>query len=1012
MRSSALATLTLLLTACPGPKNPDPTPEPSGRCEVDLDALEAFSKVGTTASAKVVASASELIGGNFAQGRVGDVLLQNDRVRVVIQQPTRAVAPIAYGGTIIDADVQRPSGAGRDEFGKVGLIYAFGRTVNVSKVEVLRDGSEGGYAVVAATGSDTVVDYINVKNVLTDYLGNVQLVRDPEAPLPFTVTTYYVLSPGESRVRMLSAFCNTGKDAISMQVGDLIDQGGVGDTFNPQSCSKELGAHDCLVDPAPWLGIQTPSVAYGYRTYEYGAPNTPVTNAVITIAGISAVVAGAENQSGFLSWVAPDARNRPGTFGVLGGKSRNFLRDFFVGGDLGEISAAMAALDGTPTSKLSVTVHDASGAAAAGTRVTVRGAESGRMVTLLVADDQGVAHAQLPPGNYKVGAAALGFGIEPLADVSVPSNGTADVTVSLGGSQRLTVDVADPFGQPLTSKVLVRCVSAPCVNQAIAYRSWFDTEPQPSELQRIVHVGADGHAVIEVPPGQYEVLVTRGPEYSAWPDGFPAHGEPVDLTAGPASVHATLAHVVDSTGWLSADLHVHAMGSPDSAVGNPVRAMSFAAEGVDVLVSTDHDFVTDYAPIIEQLQLGGQMTSMIGCEVTPFDFGHHNAFPLIRKDTVNGGAFDWAGGDGPTLRLDQMYAGLRAENPDALIQMNHPRGSPGGALTMTKIDTATGATHADPATFRQVPSPDATALDTKLFSNDFDALEVMNGTAPRIGVLNDWMTFLSRGWVKVGTGVSDSHYVYDVLGGYGRTWIQLGTDELSAFTPEGFTQAMRQRHATFSSGPFITMTAQVLDAAMQPVGPAVGVGDLVSVSAGQRVQLTVDVQAPEWMQFDSIEIHTHAPGREATNGEENGTLLPPRAELKKSYTPSMLPLEAVPGLNGFSARRVHVHETFVVTADSDTWFLAMARASSASSILAPLAWDGVSCSDGLCTPSNSRAWAVTNPVFVDADGSGAYDDFPLKPGQPLSVAQPVSPGPRRVPSTDEFEAFLRAILKH
>lgn len=33
-----------------------------------------------------------------------------------------------------------------------------------------------------------------------------------------------------------------------------------------------------------------------------------------------------------------------------------------------------------------------------------------------------------------------------------------------------------------------------------------------------------------------------------------------------------------------------------------------------------------------------------------------------------GGAFDWAGGTGPTLRLDQVYAGLREEHPEAVIQ--------------------------------------------------------------------------------------------------------------------------------------------------------------------------------------------------------------------------------------------------------------------------------------------------------------------------------------------------------
>jgi len=91
----------------------------------------------------------------------------------------------------------------------------------------------------------------------------------------------------------------------------------------------------------------------------------------------------------------------------------------------------------------------------------------------------------------------------------------------------------------------------------------------------------------------------------------------------------------------------------------------------------------------------------------------------------------------------------------------------------------------------------------------------------------------------------------------------------------------------------------------------------------------------------------------------------------------------------------------------------MARASAATRTLAPMAWDGVSCSGGICTASGSRAYAVTNAILVDGDGSGAYDDFPLKPTQPLTVAPVVKPaGPRRVPSNAEFEAWLRGLIHH
>lgn len=1015
MRQLPFAVLAVALFACP-PSKPPPPPEDSGRCDFDLEAAGLFSKVGTGVNAKAIEAASELIGGGYAQGRVGDFLLENDRIRVIIQQPTRSISPTPYGGTIIDADLKRASGPGRDEYGKLESIYAFGRTINATKVEVLNDGAKGGYAVIAATGEDAVVDYVNVPNVIEQFLGQVKLVIDPNQPLPIKATTYYVLSPGESRVRVLTAFCNSGKDNIVMQVGDISEQGGVSEVFNPSGCTNGLGAKGCLVDPAPWFGYQADGVAYGYRAYKFNDSKTPATNALLYVAGVAAVLADGEGQQGLLSWVDANAARRPGSFGILAGQSRTFLRDFFVGRDLGEISGAMLAIDAAAKSRLTVTAQKPDGSPLPGARVTVKKAENQVVMTVLVADDQGRARADVPPGNYLVGTGALGNGIEPLTAVSVPANGEGTATVKLGPTHTLTVTVKDPFNAPLSSKVIVRCPSGPCPNPVTSYRTYQDVDSLPSDIQAIVFVGADGRAAIPLPAGMYEVMVTRGMEYSAFPDAFPTRGEPVDLSAMDQSVNATLARVVDTTGWMSADLHVHAMNSPDSAVGNAIRALSFAAEGVDVLVSTDHDYVTDYAPVVRDLQLEPQMATMIGCEVTPFDFGHHNTYPIVRNDALSGGAFDWAGGDGPTLRLDQLYAGLRARDPEAVIQMNHPRGAPGGSLTMIKIDTETGATHADPASFRQEANPAATANDTKLFNNDFDAIEVMNGTAASYSVLNDWMTFMSKGWLKVATGVSDTHYSREVVGGYGRTWVKLGVDAPAQLSTAGFRSAIKARKATVSSGPFITMTARKLNAQDMPVGNVVELGETVSVSAasGEKLELTVDVQAPEWMQFDAVELYTHTTGREAVNGEGNGSWPDGRIHQKRTYDPTMLPVEAVPGLNGFAARRVHVTEKFTVTPTADTWYVAMVRASAASRILSPLAWDGVKCSGGVCTPSSSRGMGFTNAILVDGNGSGAYDDFPIK--QPLTAApkpQPVQPpATPRVPTMDEVNEMLRALKEH
>lgn len=1011
LRPLAVGTFALWAVSCPEKK--PPPPEPPARCEVDLGATGLFSQVGSGAQARQIEAEDELIGGQFAQGQVGDFLLQNDKIRVVIQRPLRSISPIPYGGTIVDADRKRPAGErGRDQLGKLGLLYAFGRIANANRVEVLDDGSRGGSAVIAATGQDTVNDYMSVPNIIERLLGaGVTLVVDPNHPLPLRTTTYYVLSPGENRVRMLTAFCNEGRQNIVMPIGDLFEQGGDTDFFNPGSCANALGARGCLVDPSPWFGYQGEAVAYALLNYQFSDLSAPQrSNALLYISGVVGIIAGGEDLKGMLTWVDPDAARRPGAFGIAGGSQRSYLRDLFVARDLGEITSHVTAQEPGPRARLNVTASYPDGTPAAGARVAVISATNQSQVTLLVTEADGRAKVDLPSGGYQLLTGELGRALEPPVDIQVPSSGSVDASVRLGATRKLTVSVRDPLGAPLPAKVRVSCPGGPCATPSTSYERLYQAELLPSDVAALGLVPPWGTVELPLPPGQYELFVTRGPEYSAWPDTFPLRGEKVDLTTADQTRTATLARVVDTTGWMSADLHVHAIGSADSSVPNDRRALSFMGEGVDVLVSTDHDFVTDYGPVVRALGGEGQIATMIGTEVTPFDFGHQNVYPISLGTGPGGGAFDWAGGDGPTLRLDQLYAGLRERYPGVVIQMNHPRGK-SGSLTLLKVDTATGATHADPERLRMEPSPEATSADTRLLG-DFDAFEVANGFKASVPVLNDWMTFLSRGYVKTATAVSDTHHAYSTSGGYSRTYVELGVDTPAEFDPARFSAAIQARKAIGTNGPFVRLSAVAIDPAGQPVRSPVGLGGTLAVNAaaGEKLELTVDVQAPEWLTFDAIEIYTHAAGREALNGEENAEWPTSRIHQSRALDPTALPVEPVPGPGGF--RRIHVVEKFVLSPRGDTWYVAIVRGSGATASLASLAFRGIDCDRGVCTPNTARAYAFTNAILIDGDASGAYDNYPLPLSQGLSVPRPRPAAVRRVPSLEEASRALREMLSH
>ncbi|MGZ3427515.1 MAG: hypothetical protein ACXVCV_12745, partial [Polyangia bacterium] len=103
---------------------------------------------------------AERVPGPASQGLVGDYFMRNDKVRIVVQAPNRAIGPCPFGGNVIDADrVAQPAG---DQLGEVSAFLQLGRTFAFDRAEVVRDGSKGGPAVLRFFGHDAKNDFIDV----------------------------------------------------------------------------------------------------------------------------------------------------------------------------------------------------------------------------------------------------------------------------------------------------------------------------------------------------------------------------------------------------------------------------------------------------------------------------------------------------------------------------------------------------------------------------------------------------------------------------------------------------------------------------------------------------------------------------------------------------------------------------------------------------------------------------------------------------------------------------------
>jgi len=423
-----------------------------------------------------------------------------------------------------------------------------------------------------------------------------------------------------------------------------------------------------------------------------------------------------------------------------------------------------------------------------------------------------------------------------------------------------------------------------------------------------------GSGAVHVPLGTYDVYVSRGPEWNVFV------ARKVKVTGKGARVVARLKHVIDTRGWLSADFHVHAAPSPDSSVPLEHRILQFVSDGVEMIVATDHNVVTDYEPAIRALDVGRYITSAMGDELTTNGWGHFGAFPLPRS---LGGA-----GHGAVLvhgrSAKDFFNDVRVNAPGAIIDVHHPR-----------IDEEVG--YFNVGGF----DPHQDRASRPGFSFDFDAVEVLNGYQDPVRrsvdrTIEDWYALLNHGHLATATGNSDTHHLTFNLGGYPRNYVRVLDDRPENVQPAEIARAVRGHHAFFTTAPFVRVR----------VGSA-GIGD-VAPAPGGHARVEIEVQAAPWVAVDRVTL--------VVNGKE----------AKKWDVP-------------VSTEVVRFKEGFDVSVPRDGYLVVRVDG---DKIMAPIVGDRKTF--------GVLPLALTNPVFLDVDGNGAYDPA-VRHGP---HAPPEEPGPR------------------
>jgi hypothetical protein len=1029
------------------------------------------------ASARQITSASELIGGPLAMGQVGDYLIENDKARFIVRDIGREFSfLLTYGGHVIDADVQQKLGPtslsppyppGRDSFQALTPLINISSTDNPTAITVVNDGTAGGPAIVRTTGPEDLFDPIDPRVAIKQF--STSLSVPPSAidnNIPVTVQTDYTLKCGDDFLEMNTTINNTGGSDLDLYIGDYANGSGQLETVGPGvgfgTAAIRLGdgnttpASDGTPMPYDYLGWFGFGDSDG-RSYAL-IPQTSHGTSSFESSGVTVPIYG-QNLVGLL--LAPDNNKPPGFLHVTAGGSNSFKRWFSVstdgmGGVLDDRVTLAARGDVTAFSSGWVQgVVTVAGQPIDGARVTILRQSSSNfslpvgLLETFETHDGGFFQGQLPSGQYKAevkvpGHLYEGGGSTPMQKPINIGGATTIVNFDVPATGYVQVLAKDGVSNlPIASKVSIVGLEAaadPGIVESATLATLSGNQFGYDAHEKVVIYGlpqvhftdmSGDTGAFALQPGTYQIVTSHGPRYSVDKQMLTVvSGSP----GSPQVINASVVPVVTTTGYVSGDFHVHLINSPDSVVSKRERIVTMLAEGVDLFVASDHDYVTDLSSDVSALGATANIKAAISQEITYFDSGHFGAYPydpnnLPDPTSHTGGALDWGDASatvGAGYPSDNSYdlspndMALLAKGPPfnaIVVQANHFNSGTLGYLRIHGIDTTVvpPQSSVNPNQIRLDPAltntwaDELTALELWIEnSRSQSQLALGENLGDWFNLLNNWSSVAGHDKLrKTATFDSDSHSTTIVQAGGPRNMIADNSASPGVIDPAVVANHINEGRDIGTNGPFVTVT--ITGDGGATATHALGSSLLVPATLGTAT-ITVNVKSPDWAEFDQVQIFVNnVPTCTTTSPNFVGStkkLCTPVADytLNKGVDFTVTPV----AVNG--STRLEATITKVLTGGSlpagDAWVVVVVKGSDGISKplfpMAPVSIFPKACSGdpchactsnaqctfiGTCTVTNlttaeladgnlgqcgQTSLAIANPLFIDRDGDGFY----------------------------------------
>lgn len=584
-------------------------------------------------------------------------------------------------------------------------------------------------------------------------------------------------------------------------------------------------------------------------------------------------------------------------------EEHTLVRYIFPGRTLFDIHRVPEAVLGLPTASASVYVADAAGPIAdADVILTPQGYEKPSAWGRTDGDGRIAVHGSR--GTYNLLVKANGRP-EVVQEVQLPAE--ADIKISMEQPGYVVAKITDEDGGPVPCKVQFR-------GRDRTEDPFFFIDSGEHAVQNLYY-SHNGQFRQEIAPGEYDVIISRGPEYDAvFTQITVKRGEETGLSAN-------LVRSVDAPGWVSSDFHSHSSPSGDNTSSQYGRVLNLLCEHIEFAPCTEHNRISTYVPHLEKMGVRGLMATCCGMELTgsPLPVNHQNAFPLIHTPrTQDGGAPQTD--TNPEVQIERLA--MWDDNSDKLVQGNHPN------IVQIYGDRDLNR-EPDQGFHRMFGFMDVIEVHPPH--------EILTPAASAAGARNQprstifhWLQLLNLGHRIPGVVNTDAHYNFHGSG-FLRNYIKSPTDDPAEVDTMEMVHAAEKGNMIMTNGPFLEVSLTAGSGETRSSGTA---GDDVSAPDG-NAQLDIRVQCPNWFDIDRVQVLINGRPSEDHNYQR-------RTDAGK-----------------FSTGTVKFDQSVSLSLSGDAHVIVVAAGE--QSRLGPVMGPA---------HENDIPVAVCNPIFVDVDGNG------------------------------------------